>query len=105
MSAIPPLPEHNVTGQDYGHRAHLRYAGPIIDSHAHVLLTRPGDSPTGPGASIEAAEIMLDAARDFGILKTYSMCFPDDIPPLRARFGDAIAFNGAIGKKSADEPD
>src|SRR5262245_66620685 len=110
MSAMPQPPEHNMTGQDYGQRAHLRYAGPFLDIHAHVMITRPGDAPagppsgTGPGASIAQAEIMLDVAHDFGIVKTYSMCFADDISPLRERFGDAIGFNGSIGKKSADEP-
>jgi hypothetical protein len=43
MDAIKP-PEHNVTGIDFGERGHLRYAGPpLIDVHAHVVVTRPGD--------------------------------------------------------------
>ncbi len=107
-----PPPEHNVTGQDYDDRRHFRYAGPpIIDVHAHVMLTRP-DDPTqgpprgpGPGSTIDQAELMLDVAQDFGVGRTYSMCFPDDIPPLRARFGDRIGFIGSIAKKTADEPD
>ena len=59
-------PEYNVTGIDYGDRRHLRYQGPIIDFHAHVMRTRPGDPPTGPppgkgpGATVEQAETMLD---------------------------------------------
>lgn len=103
-------PEHNVTGIDYGDRVHLRYAGPIIDFHAHVMLTRPSDPkngpPTGigPGASIAQAETMLEVAEEFGIVQTYSMCLPDDIPPLRERFGSRLGFNGSIMKKR-DEPD
>jgi hypothetical protein len=114
MSAITnptAAPEHNVTGIDYADRGHFRYHGPLIDIHAHVMLTRPGDPKTGPptgkgpGASTEQAESMLAVAEEFGIGRTYSMCFPDDIPPLRARFGQRLGFNGSIAKKAADEPD
>lgn len=107
--AVPP--EYNVTGIDYGDRAHFRYRGPLLDVHAHVTITRPGDPkngpPTGegPGASIAQAEIMLGAAREFGIVRTYSMCLPDDIPVLRERFGALLGFNGPISKKTADAPD
>ena len=64
-------PEFNVTGIDYAERGHLRYHGPIIDFHAHVMITRPGDSPTGPptgtgpGASI--AQAATDARRRLGV--------------------------------------
>src|SRR5215469_2895001 len=113
MSAPPvtAAPEYNVTGIDYSDRAHFRYHGPLIDVHAHVMITRPGDpkagppTGTGPGASIAQAETMLEVAREFGIVRTYSMCLPDDIPPLRERFGAALGFNGPIHKKSIDEPD
>ncbi len=113
MSAITSAapPEHNVTGQNYGERGHFRYAGPpIIDVHTHVLQTRPADPPSGPplghgpGASIAQAETMLEVAREFGIARTYTMCFADDIPVLRERFGNALGFNGSIMKK-LDEPD
>ena len=39
------------------------------------MITRPGDPPTGPplgtgpGASIEQAETMLDVAAEFGIIR------------------------------------
>src|SRR6516165_4615816 len=89
MSMTPEVavaPEHNVTGIDYSDRRHFRYAGPPpIDFHAHVLQTRPTDpkngppAGTGPGASVEQAEIMLDVAQEFGISRIYSMCYPDDI--------------------------
>ena len=116
MSANPTAapaeaPEYNVTGIDYGDRRHLRYAGPpLIDVHAHVMLTRPSDPPqgppagTGPGASSDQAATMLDVAAEFGIERTYSMCPPDDIPALRERFGPRLGFNGPIQKKP-DEPD
>jgi hypothetical protein len=109
-TATEPL-EHNITGIDYSDRGHFRYAGPVIDVHAHVLLTRPGDpkngppSGTGPGASTGQAETMLEVAEEFGIVRTYSMCFPDDIPVLRERCGTRLGFNGSIAKKKADEPD
>src|SRR5262245_62348202 len=102
--------EHNVTGQDYGDRLHFCYSGPIIDIHAHVFQTRPGDPKagpplgTGPGASLEQAQTMLEVAEQFGIVRTYSMCPPEDIAVLRERFGNRIAFNGAIAKK-LEEPD
>jgi hypothetical protein len=104
-------PEHNVTWVDFHDRAHFRYTGPLLDIHAHVLVTRPGDPPngppsgTGPGASTEQAETMLAVAEEYGIVRTYSMCFPDDIPVLRERFGDRLGFNGSIVKKKIDEPD
>jgi len=110
-TAIAVHPEHNVTGVDFGDRSHFRYRGPLVDFHAHVMVTRPDDpktgppTGTGPGASITQAEIMLEVAREFGIVRTYSMCLPDDIPVLRERFGTALGFNGSIAKKSLDEPD
>jgi hypothetical protein len=109
MSATPP--EYNVTGIDYAQRGHFRYSGPILDVHAHVMVTRPGDPAggpplgAGPGASIAQAETMLEVAREFGIVQTVSMCLPDDIPLLRHRFGDELLFNGSIHKKARDEPD
>jgi Amidohydrolase len=109
VSTAPP--EYNVTGIDYSDRAHFRYHGPLIDIHAHVMVTRPGDpkngppTGTGPGASITQAETMLDVAREFSIVRTYSMCLPDDIPPLRERFGAALGFNGSIMKRTIDESD
>jgi predicted TIM-barrel fold metal-dependent hydrolase len=105
-------PEHNVTGHDYGDRTQFRYSGPpILDIHAHVLRTRPNDPPTGPppmsgpGATTTQVELMLDVAREFSILRTWSMCPPEDIPPLREKLGDRIAFNGMINKAKLDEPD
>jgi hypothetical protein len=104
-------PEHNVTGVDYADRAHFRYHGPLLDIHAHVLVTRPSDplsgppSGSGPGASVEQAETMLAVAEEFGIVRTYSMCFPDDIPVLREQLGERLGFNGSIAKKKADDPD
>src|SRR5437763_8563458 len=116
MSSVPTAtvaaaPEHNVTGLDYGQRGHFRYQGPpIVDIHTHVMLTRPADPPDGPpvgkgpGATTTQAETMLEVAAEFGIARTYTMCLPDDIPPLRERFGNRLAFNGPISKK-LDEPE
>jgi predicted TIM-barrel fold metal-dependent hydrolase len=105
-------PEDNVTGQDYSDRSHFRYSGPpILDVHAHVMQTRPTDPKTGPpagsgpGATSTQAETMLAVAEQFGITRTWSMCPPDDIPVLRAQFGDRIGFNGMINKNKKDDPD
>jgi predicted TIM-barrel fold metal-dependent hydrolase len=104
-------PEYNVTGIDYADRRHLRYQGPLIDFHAHVMRTRPGDPPTGPplgtgpGATLEQAEMMLDVASEFGIHQTVTMCPADDIEPLRERFGDRLAFNAMINKRTLEESD
>jgi predicted TIM-barrel fold metal-dependent hydrolase len=98
-------PEYNVTGHDYAVRSHLTYAGPpLIDSHSHVMLTRPGDPKagppaSGPGGSTDQAALMLDVASEFGIGRILTMCPPDDIAPLRERFGDRLLFNGSISKK------
>lgn len=109
-SASPP--EYNVTGIDYAERGHLRYAGPIIDFHAHVMVTRPGDPvggprvvEGGPGASLEQAQTMLDVGAEFGIVQTVTMCPPEDIEPLRERFGDRLVFNGMINKKTPADSD
>jgi predicted TIM-barrel fold metal-dependent hydrolase len=104
-------PEHNVTGIDYSDRKHFVYTGPIVDLHAHVMITRPDDPPNappkghGPGASIEQAELMLDVAAEFGVAQTVTMCLVDDIPPLRERFGDKLLFNGLISKQAATDSD
>src|SRR5262249_15043092 len=102
----PTAPEHNVTGVDFTDRSHFRYAGPVLDVHAHVMAPRPGAPKPGPppgnarGASLAQAETMLAVAEEFGIVRTWSMCQPDDIPPLRERFSDRLAFNGSILKKT-----
>jgi predicted TIM-barrel fold metal-dependent hydrolase len=104
-------PEFNMTGIDYADRRHLGYFGPIVDFHAHVMMTRPGDPPTGPptgkgpGASIAQAETMLEVGSEFGVIQTATMCPVDDVAPLRERFGDQLVFNAMINKKSADESD
>lgn len=104
-------PEFNMTGIDYADRRHLGYHGPIIDFHAHVMVTRPGDSPTGPptgqgpGASIAQAETMLEVGSEFGVIQTATMCPVDDVEPLRERFGEQLVFNAMINKKSAAESD
>jgi predicted TIM-barrel fold metal-dependent hydrolase len=110
-NAPPEVPEHNVTGIDYSDRRHLPFAAPIIDAHAHVMVTRPGEPKTGPpvgtgpGASTDQAATMLEIGRTFGIVKTYSMCLPQDIPPLREGFGASLEFNGPIHKDKKDDPD
>lgn len=104
-------PEYNVTGNDYAQRSHIAHRGPILDFHAHVMVTRPGDPvngpPTGegPGASTDQAALMLEVGREFGVSPTVSMCHPNDIPPLRERFGDQLLFNGLIQKAKRDDPD
>lgn len=109
MEGSPP--EYNVTGHDYSRREHFTYAGlPLIDIHAHVTMTAPTDGAQGPagGAGAEGssdqAATMLDVAAEFGVATVYSMCPPQDIPPLRERFGPRLEFNGPISKKP-DEPD
>src|SRR5262245_51721370 len=107
MDAIKP-PEHNVTGIDFTDRRHLRYSGPaLIDVHAHVTLTCPPAPQSGAPAGeppLGQAEKMMAVAEEFGVGRVWSMCPPEDIPPLRQRFGDRIGFNGSILKKP-DEPD
>jgi predicted TIM-barrel fold metal-dependent hydrolase len=102
---MPTPPEHNVTGLDYRDRGHLTYAGPpLLDVHAHVTRTRlTGESDPGPW-TIEQASTMLAAAEEFGIATVWSMCPPDDIPPLREAFGPRLRFIGSISKKP-DESD
>jgi hypothetical protein len=109
--AKPSPPEYNLTGISYADRRHFRYEGPpLIDIHAHVTMTRPDEPTSGmPGGagrdgSIAQAETMLEIAREFGIARTYTMCPPQDIPPLRERFGTLLGFNGPI-QKQPDDPD
>jgi hypothetical protein len=104
-------PEYNVTGHDYTQRGHLTYAGPpLIDAHAHVTMTQASDASAGPaggagasGSSAQAA-LLLDVAAEFGVTQVVTMCPPQDIAPLRERFGDRLLFNGMLNKK-LDEPD
>jgi predicted TIM-barrel fold metal-dependent hydrolase len=110
MNDLKP-PEYNVTGHDYSRREHLVYAGPLlIDIHSHVTMTAPSDKADGPAGgagmagSSDAAAMMLDVAAEFHIGRTYTMCPPQDIAPLRERFGRRLGFNGPISKKP-DEPD
>lgn len=104
-------PEFNVTGHDYTHREHLVHHGAIVDFHAHVMITRPGDPPQGPplsdgpGASSDQSALMLDVGQEFGINITVTMCPPADIAPLRERFGHRLVFNGMIHKLKRDDPD
>jgi predicted TIM-barrel fold metal-dependent hydrolase len=111
MSEPSSLPEHNVTGHDYGKREHFTFAGPpIIDFHAHVTMTSPDDKAAGPAGGwgdkgfSDSAALMLEVGAEFGIEQTVTMCPPQDIAPLRARLGDRLFFNGMINKK-LDEPD
>lgn len=111
-SAKPHPPEYNITGVSYAERGHFRYEGPpLIDLHAHVTMTHPAE-PTGglpggagPEGSIAQAELMLEVARTFGIERTYTMCPPQDIPPLRERFGPLLGFNGPVHKKPDESND
>src|SRR5437879_5757588 len=103
LSTPTAPPEHNVTGHDFGRRNHLRYDGPpIIDFHCHVMGTRPEGSQDPP--AYEQAQQMLAVATEFGVGQLLTMCPPDDIAPLRERFGDRLLFNGTISKKP-EEPD
>lgn len=109
-ASLSDLPEYNVTGLDFTQRGHLSYQGPLIDLHAHVTRTPPEGSPEGePGSAAEPglaqAMTMLAIAADFGVVRTCSMCPPEDIPALRLWFGQRLAFNGLIAKTRADEPD
>lgn len=112
MSALVVPPEHNVTGIDYAERGHLRYAGaPIVDFHAHVMLTQPGDvanAPPGPlttQASTDQAALLFEVADTFGVGPVVTMCPVEHIPQLRERFGARLIYNGFLSKKKADDPD
>src|SRR5262245_30321114 len=101
MDTIKP-PEHNVTGIDFGQGSHFRYAGPpLIDVHAHVTLPPPPEQQGQPAGEpiLEPAELLMAAADEFGGGCVWSMCPPEDIPPLRQRFGGRIDFTGLISKK------
>lgn len=105
-------PEHNVTEHDYCRRDHLQYAGPsIIDIHSHVTMTSPDEKDqgpsggAGPSGSSEAAATMLDVAAEFGVSRVYTMCPPQDIAPLKKRFGNRLGFNGPVSKKPEEPED
>jgi predicted TIM-barrel fold metal-dependent hydrolase len=99
-------PEYNVTNLDYHDRRHFRYAGPpVFDVHAHVMVTRPPDAKEGEPGTLDQAETMLEVAGELGVARVWSMCPPEDIPPLRERFGKRLGFNGPVSKKAIDEAD
>ena len=93
-------PDYNVTSLDFADREHFRYCGlPLIDIHAHVWFTREGSD-----AGLAQAEQFFDVAQEFHVERVWTMCPPEDIPPLRARFGARLGFNGLVNKKPG-EPD
>ena len=93
-------PEYNVTSLDFGGREHFRYCGPpLIDVHAHVWVNREG-----PDEGLAQAEQCLTVAQEFNVERVWTMCPPEDIPPLRERFGPHLGFNGFM-IKNPDEPD
>lgn len=97
-------PEQNVTGIDFADRVHFRCTGPpLVDVHAHVTRTGPPDQQAGEPA-LDQAVLLMAAAEEFGAGRVYSMCPPEDIPPLRQRFGNRLGFTASIMKKP-DEPD
>ena len=99
-------PEFNLTGQDFAERGHLGYRGPaLIDFHAHVTCIRSATAQPAAEEPVAQAELMFDVAREFGVDRIISMCPPEDIAPLRERFGRRIAFNGPIHKAKLDDPD
>jgi amidohydrolase family protein len=75
------------------------------------MRTRPTDPPngppvgSGPGATLDQAELMFDVAGEFNVHQIVTMCPAEDVEPLRERFGDQLAFNAMINKKTADESD
>ena len=103
QSAAPP--EHNVTGRTSPTAA--TSATPARSSTSTPTSCAPGrtDSKDDSDWAVAQAETMLASAAEFGVVQTYSMCPPEDIPPLRQRFGDRLRFNGPISKKALDEPD
>lgn len=99
-------PEHNVTDLDYRQRAHLTYAGPpIVDFHAHVVQVLPAKDQAPTEEPLAQSETMFEVAREFGVERIVTMCPPEDIAPLRERFGDRLLFNGPIHKLKLDESD
>lgn len=103
----PAAPEYNVTGLDYADRRHFVYGGPLIDAHTHLTLTHPTESKDGPPpaatpAALEQAEQMAEVAREFGVEHICTMAPPEDIAPLRQRFGSFLSFNAIINRKVDD---
>jgi hypothetical protein len=101
----PAPPEYNMTGHDYGERGHFQKdVPPLVDFHAHVTRTAPPkDSSATP--ALDQAEQMLAVATEFGVEHIVTMCLPEDIAPLRERFGNRLTFSGSITKKALDAPD
>ena len=98
-------PEHNVTGQDFADRRHFRYAGPIIDVHAHVMRTRPADSKDDrrlghrPGRNHARRRRRVRHRPDLFHVSARRHS------AAARRFGDRLRFNGPISKKKIDAPD
>jgi hypothetical protein len=104
VAAASGPPEYNVTGQDYADRRHFRYTGPpLLDMHAHVTVEKPTEVVSKH--EDDQADFMFEAAADFGVGRIVSMCPPEDIPPLRERFGDRLRFSGSISKKLDESED
>jgi len=92
--------DHNLHGQDYQNRAHLRHRnGGLIDVHAHMHLMK-GKLET----ETFQAELLVNVALEFGVRCLWTMSPSDHIVRLKERFGDLLIFNGYIDK-ATQEPD
>ncbi len=99
-------PEYNLTDQDFSERGHLRYQGPpIVDFHSHVMRVLPPEGKDATEDPLDQATTMFAVAKEFGVRRICTMCPPEDIAPLRERFGERIAFNGPIHKLKIDDTD
>lgn len=99
-------PEFNMTGQDYSQRSHLHFNGPpIVDFHSHVMCVRPAEGQPATEEPLAQATTMFEVATEFNVGRIITMCPPEDIAPLRERFGARIGFNGTIHKKKIDDTD
>src|SRR4051794_38143882 len=99
-------PEFNVTDQDYSQRSHLKYQGPpIVDFHSHVMCVHPAQEQAATEGPLDQAATMFAVADEFNVGQIITMCPPEDIAPLRERFGARIGFNGTIHKLKIDDTD
>lgn len=99
-------PEHNVTDLDFSRRSHFTYSGPaIVDFHAHVVRVLPAKDQPPTEEPLAQAETMFEVAREFGVEQICTMCPPEDVAPLRERFGDRLIFNAPIHKLKLEESD
>lgn len=87
-----PISDANRIGLDYAYEAgQFAYAGPIYDVHTHLN-------------SVKSARMFMDVARQFGVVRAWSMSPLEIVDQLKQEHGDKIEFIAVPRYDQRDDP-